>query len=846
MNKAKKYLEHNVISLHTHLGGPNSELEYRSNKVSGEVEFNLISAQETLDKLKQIGFEIIALTNHNILSVKEYVHLRDSNKDILLLPGIECDVVMQDGNEEIIHLCIIFDDKLDLNHLNKISDAYQECIDENSENCITIEQLFNIVSETKTIVYPHGTLKKGISYLDSSGDPISNENIYNELCNLESIYPFFIDVKQEFHKYSLTKRIKNFFVSDYKKGLSYSNYLVSIDRENDFTEFPFTYFWGEKDFDSLYIAGLIGNTGRFIQEKDIVEKTPTISKMIIRDTKDNEIIHEINFSNGINTIIGDSGSGKTLLLNYIFRELTGDNIPNLTSANPKEGYEEIYSGFDSSLYDEKNEEIPKGTIKPYVGKNIYRKFILALDDHGKINPETIFDNLNIKANSKDFENLIKKYEKTLNTELERRRSLRKAEKSLNEVVSSFNNTIKSINMNTSSSKFNFESILTNDLVTEVDDLFEEIKGRSTDYVAYSKTIEYAKEILRKYNLNEDIDKLTDSDTHLFESVKQFNKLDIQKLKDLVKKKTMVEVLNSALRSVDENNGEKIRKRNDSIDVNRTSVSTIVDNIETIYSNKRSEILGLEFPVNDFLSSVKLEENIKDVKIVTSLKSSIGNPGFIESVCSSIRGRGKVSSTLVKDYIVTESEDINSLINDHLEIEHLTVALSSNYKDYLDVDIRVMGFEEQDVALSEMSAGMLSKFYIRTLIDNEIKKMSNDSIIFFDEPDSNLSKSFIFSELVKKFKHMRKYNQIFFTTHEPLLIVNADSNNLICCKNESMLMEGVPSFVFESGPLPQNAFFEDNQIESIDDIISLFANMIDGDKDAIKVRNKLYLGGSHYE
>lgn len=69
-----------------------------------------------------------------------------------------------------------------------------------------------------------------------------------------------------------------------------------------------------------------------------------------------------------------------------------------------------------------------------------------------------------------------------------------------------------------------------------------------------------------------------------------------------------------------------------------------------------------------------------------------------------------------------------------------------------------------------------------MIDKQISNGGSNLIILFDQPDSNLEKKFILNELVTKINNLRNNFQVFITTHEPLLVVNADSNNIIKAEN----------------------------------------------------------------
>jgi hypothetical protein len=568
--------------------------------------------------------------------------------------------------------------------------------------------------------------------------------------------------------------------------------------------------------------------------------------MEIKDKKTDEIKHNLKFSHGINTIIGDSGSGKTLILNYIYKLIAGEDISNLTTTNAKGNYDEIYQEYTSTLYDENDEIIEEGSISPYIGKNIYRRFILALDENGSIEPNAIFENLNIKENVEDFLKMLKNYENKLNRELSRRREKETLLSSLSSYLVTFSNTIKSIVSNKSVNKYNFESFSVEDNQRNIRNLIARIKLRITDYVIYNKMFINQKEILLRYNLLEEIENLKKVKDVLLNSIRAENSKDIASINEMKKKLSLIESYNTAIRSVDEKNGEKVKKRNQSIGLNRNTANAIASNILLLKTNKDKEETDLKLLPETIMKSIKLQESIENVEIVTTSKESFSESGFFENICKTVKGKGNIPVNKVRNLKITSDADVSKFIDEFIQFGDIKIDFDMDYKKYLNVDIKIKGFENKDVALSEMSAGMLSKFYIRTLINNEIKKMNYDSIIFFDEPDANLSKTFIYTELVKKFKEMRIDNQIFFTTHEPLLIVNADSNNLICCENTSKILDGLPKFRFESGTIINNKFFSGEDVNSVDDIIDLFANMIDGNKNAIKIRNKLYLGGTHYE
>ena len=100
------------------------------------------------------------------------------------------------------------------------------------------------------------------------------------------------------------------------------------------------------------------------------------------------------------------------------------------------------------------------------------------------------------------------------------------------------------------------------------------------------------------------------------------------------------------------------------------------------------------------------------------------------------------------------------------------------------------------------------------------------------PDNNLEKKFILDILCDKLIKLKKTYQIFITTHEPLLVVNADSNSIIQAINEK--------FVGSNNSITYiNLSFISNI--SKENAVKEIAEIIDGSHEAIKLRNQIYGG-----
>ena len=100
------------------------------------------------------------------------------------------------------------------------------------------------------------------------------------------------------------------------------------------------------------------------------------------------------------------------------------------------------------------------------------------------------------------------------------------------------------------------------------------------------------------------------------------------------------------------------------------------------------------------------------------------------------------------------------------------------------------------------------------------------IIIIDQPEDDISSTKITQELLKHIKQVRDYKQIIIATHNPLLVVNLDVDNVICLnknyKNEISVKDGC---------LEYNC----KEYKIIDEV----ADIMDGGKEAVERRFRLY-------
>lgn len=236
------------------------------------------------DYVNQMQLDVIAITNHNMFDMTQYIEIRDRLSVKTVLPGIEVDI-------EKGHLLVIFDkDDAGLMDFQSKCDAVTTLIPDN-KTYITYEQFLHIFGDlTKYVLIPHYDKKPALS-----NDVISKFNVNILAGEVTSIKKFIYMLKDE------NERLTPVRFSDIriKSDLSMSDYSTN----HTFMDII------EADVRSIRHC--------------LMDKTKvSLSK------EDGNNLFEIfsngqKLSTGLNIMYGKRSSGKTYTLNKI-AELFGD------------------------------------------------------------------------------------------------------------------------------------------------------------------------------------------------------------------------------------------------------------------------------------------------------------------------------------------------------------------------------------------------------------------------------------------------------------------------------------------------------------------------------------------
>lgn len=149
--------------------------------------------------------------------------------------------------------------------------------------------------------------------------------------------------------------------------------------------------------------------------------------------------------------------------------------------------------------------------------------------------------------------------------------------------------------------------------------------------------------------------------------------------------------------------------------------------------------------------------------------------------------------------------------------HYKIKVEEFYKTAITTQKNII--DEKDNDKVGATLGELSLMYYKYITYNDNKI----DVFVIDQPEDNISNLRIEKHLIKFFNTLRDKKQILIVTHNPLLVVNLDVDNVLCLENEN------GNLSIKSGCL------EDEQ----NGIIGFVERNMDGGKNAIERRLKFY-------
>lgn len=835
-------VEMTKVNIHYHLGNErdkSSGVEKHtadrtlSNYKENTPIFNMENAQKDIERAIELEYGIFAVTNSNVMHVNETYELINKYEDqICIIPGVEINLINEeiDSEEKYLHVVVLFDPS-DRERVEAKATFLESKIKENcNEPYLKFDQFLDFVydEKVKCVIAAHG-LKQ------DSRSCSQNPELLSELIGLDNVVPILIEDSKKFHKDQLRIRLKqNLSVSNSDLAwLDKATSISSLDRKNKLEQSTYEYIWGEKTFDDLYFASLMGGH-RILNSNDIVPRKNYIKTIKFKSSNSTQIKKgDIELSYGLNTIVGPSGSGKTLLLEILYKKLTGKTLENKSIPNPT-NYEDIYDSQDIILLNESGDEISvTSNYKVYEGKNLYNEIIKTYSDSN----EELLKKFNLTVDNSGVENSIEVFFKDIDNEIVNKRNIVDNRNKIVTELSRMGSTLDFLS-ETKISEPKLELAEIKQTGSSIKTLEGMLNGFNEDYEEYIESLNKIKDISKRYNLGIEIDESINNLKENIEVKLEMYELELKiELQEKIKVKNIENKITKVKNLYNSSLGRKIQEYETQIDTFKNCSNNIFSEFKQMLKNEKSQTIPI-INKRELLNNIKimkhdyfrLEKNIKTEvsldNLYSMLQSSIGNKPRIN--------KKHFSSKFTSGYVdFAKKKDIEKLIDLYVNHDNvISFDYSKNSHNFTTFDIEIKTMEENFQSISKVTAGTLAKIYISYMFENEIKQEGANVLVIYDQPEANMEKRFIHDILSDKIRELRLTSQVIIATHEPLLVVNSDSNQIILSSNEKLISN-------KNNIKYENVSFVGSKSKS--EMIESLANLIDGAPAAVSKRNKIYGG-----
>lgn len=730
-----------------------------------------------INKLDENKISLCSVTDHNRFSYELYKTLKNKiaiNDGILKnnLPGIEFDVILE-SNKPKCHIIAIFDDSDD----NKVSEIETKMFDikklEKADDTYSLEEfekiIRNIGINVILIVHQRQGIDNDSGNTDSLSNATSNPSEFIKVGFIDSLeynYPRVEGiVKNSLRDVGLSFPIIT--GSDCHEWECYPYHDKSTKKvPRDFTKFKCL-----PTFKGLLMSITGFNTR--------VNRTINDNKHYIKNISINDV--EYPLSNGINAIIGDNGSGKSLLAEVLASDVEHHYKKLIDKNNIKIEYN------DDSFQKNEINYIKQGKIIEQVrdgnlfedNNDVYFEKI-STKDVFSIQIKKYFDNI-CSYVSKN----IKKYD-LLNNLSKTTLTITPIDKNFYHPVLKTDIDLEDIN--TDKTRLDELNKIINSLKLEIEDNIE--------YYTEKKVNEKLQNALVELEQSKKII------SNIYETKKLNNKVRSIVKSKLINLKTDLD----SKRTSDETNRTRVI---DLYDKFKKSIVECVSvqqtkNVFPTFPKKLDGFSVKEYKGYNFCKTAKYNQ----LELNDEFYDYCFNKDYkTEASIKKINTKDEFSKAL-SNYSYTQLEDfkkakIDGFINEYSK-ESTTISEISSSSD--------IGNTPGEISL------VYYKFTIQE-VDEDY------NVLIIDQPEDDINPNRIKTYLNKYLNSIKDIKQVILITHNPLLVVNLDVDNVIHLTKSNNTIE------IRNGALE----YENGDYS----ILDLVKENLDGGYDAIERRLKAY-------
>lgn len=720
-----------------------------------------------LEKLNLYNINLFSITDHNRFDSNLYKAINEKLCNYTnvkcLLAGIEFDVQLEE-NMPSCHIITIFDTKSnqDLEHIH-------DCIEKdkllNKNDFYELERFEKMMKNIGLNTIFIASQRKSLDNKTGGKNSISN--------SVNDIYEFlkiaFISAL-EYQKSSVKGMLLD-NLKDFQKEIGmvcgsdchqWSVYPKHDETEKNEKKSHFT-IKALPSFLGLLLALTSPNT-RFKRRNNSYEY---IKEFFVGDKS-------IPLSSGINVIIGENGSGKSTL----FDAISGQKLQSYQNRLIK----------NSGIIVEKK-----------VGKlhRVYQNEIIEKSKNSSSNlfDEKMFapvDNSVFEKNIKDYSKDLLSYIKNNISNMDKKNKIMNSRIELNPELYfaktyyiTINNSDFSVVNNIYKSKLESLNKILIALKTEIKDELYEKEHKNYLIQAFNKILVVRNEILEKFKkiyLENEIRNLIIEKSNDYSD--EINRLSVEEDQNVAEYKKKINIFT---RNMHEYYNSFVFCKKEIPIFDETGIIGFSENKSKGYIFLKK----MRYYQNDFIISGLLEKifnkNFQTVENIAKINTT-------EQLISSIYQANR------ENYESKYEGIVDKYIKDQEECTYEVLEATSLNK---------MG----------NTLGEKSLVYYKYLTSED----SNYEILFIDQPEDNISNIRIASDLISYLGKLRDQKQIIFVTHNPLLVINLDVDNVIVLNNINNKIE-VDSGCLEYG-----------------EILEKVSKLLDGGRETLEKRLKLYYG-----
>lgn len=781
--------------------------------------------QKFYDLIKYQDVKIKAVTNHNTLNLGDHIkhYLICDMLDVEYLLGIEIDYVYDENQR--FQAISIFSNKNDMIELSKrISGLISEKLISSSSIALNEDDFSTVHQDIEFLFIPHAIKDNGM--FDADETKLSEKNVYWIVDALRngSAFPVLFENTKKYHIYSIYNKIKAMIGENKLVFGAYIGSDMNFNDEDNRREIldqkPKYSINAQPTYRGLEISFL--NPIRISPDEEIINRDSFIQRISFRKSKYFDESDIIDLSPGLNVIIGNSGSGKTLLLHQLYKEIRGANLQIFSNQKKEPPYSKFIGKGTKVVLDYTSKT--KKVINVIEIPNLYSEIIKT-----KGNSETLLRYFNLYENTK-LNTIYNNYKSLLNEYS----FFHKECLQLSKIASTSLTNMKKASDFIKDNKISYSNfeIHQSDYDEKKLDTLNRNKDRLNNYI--KRNNEYLDELK---NMNEFLDSRFKKNVKIIENEilkinsslsndLRFNEVSIQR--EHFDKK-IIQIINKVLESTIKKLGIKERSINNRKALfykEKTSLLSV--NIDYVKNSIKKKLINLEYPFNNIKNEINSNKNKYARQTIDFNK----NDKFVKVLDSRLldcSGYKTIIKKLDLEKVNFENSNdiknlLETLLNKDIELADVINEFNSLDKEFELYDNSVGLWKN----IYSVNPGDIAKIYMNYYFKREITEKQPD-IIVIDQPENDVDKCFITETLSEFLKYLKQSTQIIVTSHDAIIAINSDANMIIKAEYKDNKFR-YDSFTLES--TRNRELFGTNIVSEI----------LDGGKKNIKERYKIY-GGS---